>query len=240
LLDADHHEHLNEAIRELIATTGDEDDLTPAPAGGGQEGGAEEKGKSSSHPDLPVLRDLPPDWPTTPILCIAGRGPFDGAAAMMLETLLAKHGLGCRREADSAVSSSNIVHLNSAGVKIVCLSYLDLGSSPTHLRHSIRRIRKQVPGAALVVGLWGTRICPILSGYQRLRPQINTFSLCEKRYGFALARFQPPATNPKRRATRNRVRLLPELYPEAASLSRRLDNKTKPRHGHPAGLRPAT
>jgi hypothetical protein len=53
------------------------------------------------------------------------------------------------------VSSSNIVHLNGAGVKIICLSYLDLGSSPAHLRHSIHRIRKRIPEAALVVGLWG-------------------------------------------------------------------------------------
>jgi hypothetical protein len=53
------------------------------------------------------------------------------------------------------VSSSNIVRLNSAGVTVVCLSYLDLGSSPAHLRHSIKRIRRQIAGATLVVGLWG-------------------------------------------------------------------------------------
>jgi hypothetical protein len=53
------------------------------------------------------------------------------------------------------VSASNIVRLNSAGVRVVCLSYLDLGSSPAHLRHSIKRIRRQIAGATLVVGLWG-------------------------------------------------------------------------------------
>ncbi len=58
-------------------------------------------------------------------------------------------------ETNAAVSSSNIVRLNSAGVTVVCLSYLDLGSSPAHLRHSIKRIRRQIPGATLVVGLWG-------------------------------------------------------------------------------------
>ena len=53
------------------------------------------------------------------------------------------------------MSSSNIVRLKSAGVKVVCLSYLDLGSSPAHLRHSIKRIRRQIADATLIVGLWG-------------------------------------------------------------------------------------
>ena len=157
LLDGDHVEHINEGIRELIANTGDDDDVTPVPTGGKEEAGAPEQAEDEppSPPDLPVLQDLPTEWSGTPILCVAGRGPFDGAVAMLLEALLAKHGLGCRREADAAVSSSNIVHLNAAGVRIVCLSYLDLGSSPAHLRHSVQRIRKRVPGAVVVVGLWG-------------------------------------------------------------------------------------
>ena len=56
---------------------------------------------------------------------------------------------------DAAVSSSNIVRLKSTGVRVVCLSYLDLGSSAAHLRHSIKRIRRQIADATLVVGLWG-------------------------------------------------------------------------------------
>ena len=74
---------------------------------------------------------------------------------MMLAQLFEKHGLDCRLEADAAVSSSNILRLDSAGVNMVCLSYLDLGSSPVHLRHSIRRIRRKIPGAAVVAGVWG-------------------------------------------------------------------------------------
>jgi hypothetical protein len=58
-------------------------------------------------------------------------------------------------ETNAAVAASNIVRLNSAGVMVVCLSYLDLGSSSAHLRHSIKRIRGQIAGATLVAGLWG-------------------------------------------------------------------------------------
>jgi hypothetical protein len=75
--------------------------------------------------------------------------------AKLLIQLLEKHGLGGRVEDNAAVSSSNIVRLSSAGVKVICLSYLALGSSPAHLRHSIKRIRRQIPGATLIVGLWG-------------------------------------------------------------------------------------
>ena len=57
-------------------------------------------------------------------------------------------------ETDAAVSSSNIVRLNSTGVRVVCLSYLDLGSSAAHLQHSIKRLRRQIAGATVVAGLW--------------------------------------------------------------------------------------
>jgi hypothetical protein len=159
LLDTKHIEQINEAIRELIADTADYEDVSPAPAARKEKVGGtpreEENDEPPSPPDLPVLQDLPPEWGGNPVLCVAGRGPFDGAAAMMLAQLLEKHGLACRLEADAAVSSSNIVRLDSAGVNTVCLSYLDLGSSPVHLRHSIRRIRRQIPGAAVIAGVWG-------------------------------------------------------------------------------------
>jgi hypothetical protein len=66
-----------------------------------------------------------------------------------------RHGLGGRVEDNAAVSSSNIVRLNNTDVKIICLSYLALGSSPAHLRHSLKRIRRQIASATLIVGLWG-------------------------------------------------------------------------------------
>src|SRR5262249_3848842 len=105
--------------------------------------------------DLPSVEDQRPDWAGGSVLCIAGRGPFDGAATAMLAQLLEKHGLSARLEPDVAVASSNIVHLKSAGVKMICLSYFELGNSAAHLRYTIRRIRRQVPGASILAGLWG-------------------------------------------------------------------------------------
>ena len=156
LLDPKHVEQMNEAVHELIADTVDCEDVTPPVAARKDNGyGSAEGDETPSLPDLPILRDLPPEWSAKPVLCIAGRGPFDDAVARMLLQLLEKHGLGGCVETDAAVSSSNIVRLKSTGVRMVCLSYLDLGSSAAHLRHSIKRIRRQIADATLVVGLWG-------------------------------------------------------------------------------------
>ena len=157
LLDPKHVEQINDAVRELIADTSDCEDVTPPVAARNDNDtpSVEENEEPPSLPDLPVLRDLPPEWGGKPLLCVGGRGPFDDAVARMLIQLLEKHGLGGSAETNAAVSSSNIVRLNSAGVTMVCLSYLDLGSSPAHLRHSIKRIRRQITGAKVVVGLWG-------------------------------------------------------------------------------------
>jgi hypothetical protein len=155
LLDPKHVEQINEAVHELIADTIDYEDVTPGQPSEKTTTSVEEREESPLLPDLPVLRDLPPELGAQPVLCVAGRGPFDDAVARMLIQLLEKHGLGGCVETNAAVSASNIVRLNSAGVMVVCLSYLDLGSSAAHLRHSITRIRRQIAGATLVAGLWG-------------------------------------------------------------------------------------
>ena len=157
VLDAKHVEQVNETVHGLVAELSEHDDATPASllrkdkAGGREEAAPQ----PPPPPDLPVLRDLPAEWAAQLILCIAGRGPFDGTAGLMLVQLLEKHGLGARLESDAAVSSANIVRLSSTGVRMACLSYFELGSSAAHLRHSIRRIRRQIPGAKILAGLWG-------------------------------------------------------------------------------------
>ena len=157
LLDSKHVERMNEAVHELIADTIEYEDITP-PVGAQKDNGSAPGEKSDEPPSLPdvrILRDFPLGSGAKPVLCVSGRGPFDEAVAKMRIQLLEKHGLGGRVEDNAAVSSSNIVHLNNADVKVICLSYLALGSSPAHLRHSLKRIRRQIASATLIVGLWG-------------------------------------------------------------------------------------
>jgi|ERR1700737_2018812 len=47
--------------------------------------------------------------------------------------------------------------LETAGVAIVCLSYLD-ASSPAHMRYSVRRLRRKLPKATVMLGCWAEDI----------------------------------------------------------------------------------
>jgi hypothetical protein len=118
---------------------------------------------SRSEQDLPrhpapgkVDKDaLAPNWRSNaPVLCIAGRGPLDETAASMLSQLLHKNGLKARVLKQEAASRLHIGALDGEGVAMVCLCYLEIGGTPSHLRYTLRRLRKQLPAARLLVGLW--------------------------------------------------------------------------------------
>jgi predicted PurR-regulated permease PerM len=99
--------------------------------------------------------DLPADWRDDhAILCIAGRGALDEAASHMLAQLLRKHGLGARVAPHGAVSRDGIERLTLTGIKMICISYLEIAGSPAHLRYLLRRIRRRCPSVTILVGLW--------------------------------------------------------------------------------------
>ena len=71
----------------------------------------------------------------------------------MLAQLLGKHGLGARTVPYEA-SREAIASLDVSEVTMVCISYLDISGAPSHLRYLIRRLKRKVPHAAILVGLW--------------------------------------------------------------------------------------
>ena len=98
---------------------------------------------------------LPEAWQgRAPVLCIAGRGPLDEAAASMLAQLLHKNGLKARVLRHASASRALIGTLDGEGVAMVCLCYLELAGTPSHLRYLLRRLRQRLPQARLLVGLW--------------------------------------------------------------------------------------
>ena len=75
LLDPKHVEQINEAVRELIADTIDYEDVTPRPPSEKTTTSVEEREESPLLPDLPVLRDLPPELGAQPVLCVPEEDP---------------------------------------------------------------------------------------------------------------------------------------------------------------------
>jgi hypothetical protein len=72
----------------------------------------------------------------------------------MLAQLLQKHGLGAAVLPHAAGSRASIGALHGNGVAMVCLSYLELIGSPSHLSYLVRRFRLRLPEVPILVGFW--------------------------------------------------------------------------------------
>jgi predicted PurR-regulated permease PerM len=109
-----------------------------------------------SYADLPILQrdELPIEWKgDSPVLCVGGRTALDEAAAIMFAQLCNAHGLRARVEGPDALSTNSIFRLETEGVTLVCLSYLN-ASNPAQIRYAVRRLRRKLPIARIMVGLW--------------------------------------------------------------------------------------
>ena len=150
-------EKIKGAVKELLDDLSDEEDGRPetAPTRDAEAAAAIEA--SPEEPiNLPILTtpDLKQGWRSqTPILCVAGRGPLDEAAAAIFAQLLGKHGLSARVEAAEAIASPNVFRLETEGIALVCISYLD-SSSIASMRYAIRRMRRKLPSAVMLLGCW--------------------------------------------------------------------------------------
>src|ERR1700744_3047144 len=109
-----------------------------------------------SYADLPILQkdELPIEWKgDSPVLCVGGRTALDEAAAIMFAQLCNAHGLRARVEGPGALSTNSIFRLETEGVTLACLSYLN-ASNPAQIRYAVRRLRRKLPLARIMVGLW--------------------------------------------------------------------------------------
>src|SRR5450432_812666 len=155
---------IRDAVAEFASDLSTQDDSIPEIASPTMD--AEAAAALETVPDaaissnLPVVQkaDLPLNWQgEAPVLCMAGRTPLDEAAAALFAQLSNAHGLAARVQPADALSTANIVRLETAGVAMVCLSYLD-ASSPAHMRYSVRRLRRRLPGATIMLGCWAEDI----------------------------------------------------------------------------------
>jgi hypothetical protein len=165
-LDQERLNKIRDAVSEFATDVADQDDRPPAKVSSTTDAEAssavESVPENVMHENLPILskEDLPPEWQGEhPILCVAGRTLIDEAAAIMQAQLSTAHGLAARVEGAEALSSTNIFRLETTGVAIVCLVYLD-SSGPAHMRYSVRRLRRKLPKAIIILGCWVKDIDP--------------------------------------------------------------------------------
>ena len=148
---------IRDAVRELVDDLEDGGERPPpkSDAVSDPEASSAVESVASDHlaEDIPVLRpeDLPLEWQgETPVLCIAARSLIDEAAAIMLSQLTATHGLKARTEGPEALSTANVFRLQTAGISIICLVYMD-ASTPAHMRYSVRRLRRKLPKGIIML-----------------------------------------------------------------------------------------
>ena len=89
-------------------------------------------------------------------VCIAGRPGLDEAVTTLLEHLLSARGYSVRLlSADALERRAGDVRVEG-NITLVCLSYLD-PLSTAHIRLALRRLRRRMPGARMLVGIWRPR-----------------------------------------------------------------------------------
>jgi predicted PurR-regulated permease PerM len=159
-LDPDRLLKIRDAVNEFASDLSDQDDRPPVKANLTTDAEAssavESVAENAAHENLPILskENLPLEWQGEhPVLCLAGRSLIDEAAAIMLAQLSTAHGLAARVEGAEALSTTNVFRLETIGVAIVCLVYLD-ASGPAHMRYSVRRLRRKLPNATIILGCW--------------------------------------------------------------------------------------
>src|SRR5271165_3929175 len=145
-LDHAHRVRIKEAVEWVIDDLSDHDDASSPPL---------EEGATEVAALLSVLsrEELARGWRETAVLCVAGRGSLDEAAAAMLAQLLEKHGIGARVVPSEAVSVANLSRLDVTGVQMAYLSYLEPGNF-ANPRYLVRRLRRRLPQAKIVDGFW--------------------------------------------------------------------------------------
>jgi predicted PurR-regulated permease PerM len=144
-LDHTHRAKIKEAVEWVIDDLSQHDDA-PTPT-------ADETAPGAVSPMPLSQEELAPGWQGTAVLCIAGRGSLDEAAAAMLAQLVERRGIRTRVVPSEAVSVSNLSQLDVTGVQIACLSYLEPGSF-ANPRYLVRRLRRRLPKAKIVDGFW--------------------------------------------------------------------------------------
>jgi hypothetical protein len=94
------------------------------------------------------------EWSDNAVLCVAGPGPLDEVASLLLADLLGRHGIGTRIISHADALPVNIERLEKTGVRLVAVCYLEPANF-TNARYLVRRLNRHFPQGKLLLNFWG-------------------------------------------------------------------------------------
>ena len=153
-LDEERTRRIRDAVAEIVDDLGAHEDEPEreADAAAAQQSPLAQLEKAAAAPDA---QPLPERWRTRkPVLCIPGVGLLDEAVAMMIAQLVERRGIGARAEQADALSMSRIFSLDTKGVELICVCYVEAVSA-AQVRYSVRRIHRMAPDVLILVALFG-------------------------------------------------------------------------------------
>ena len=104
---------------------------------------------------LGAAADLPEAWRAEgAVICVAGQSALDELSAIILMQLLQHQGFKPTLMRMTDVSTAHMQGTEHSGVKLVCISMLDVEHRGAYVKFLIRRLRRIFPGVNLLGGFW--------------------------------------------------------------------------------------
>ena len=151
-LDDDSMRRIRDAVAEIVddLDTQDEDSEHKADAE------APEQSPLAKLEKLATTNEAQPRserWRTgKPVLCVPGGGPLDEAVAIAIAKLVEREDIGACAEQADALSMARIFSLDTKGVALICLCYIEFATI-AQIRYAVRRVRRLAPDVIILVAL---------------------------------------------------------------------------------------
>jgi hypothetical protein len=158
-LDEDSMRRIRDAVAEIVDDLDTEKEDTERKKGDTER---KEDAKAAEQSPLAQLekleaaseaQPLPARWRTgKPVLCVPGAGLLDEAVAVVIAKLVERRGIGARAEQADALSMARIFNLDTTGVALVCLCFIEYATT-AQVRYAVRRVRRLAPDVVVLVAL---------------------------------------------------------------------------------------
>lgn len=88
------------------------------------------------------------------MLCVASRTALDEMVALALARLLSKYGIGTKVIDPQRLRHGTLSGEDVDGVRLICVSALDVHERSAHARFLVRRLQRSAPDAIVLGGFW--------------------------------------------------------------------------------------